>query len=261
MIRFPIDQSFQFGDAVYTRGQWGPISYEHLDLVLLFYGEITITTDGQRNTYGAGNAILAYNEHSLEVQYRSDQEHHSMWCNTGKISLPDEVKLQLKSAPNSLRPSELLLVLMKEGTKLGHDESINISRLRNAIGMAAYCEYFRQAHLEEEERVLPRAVWRAKRHIDEHFTESTRLSDIADVAGLNPCYLHQVFKKSIGVSPIQYMWRLRAEKGRNLLLQTGLTVNEIAYTCGFKSSHHFSRFIKLQYGQSPTKVRAEQWVR
>ena len=45
------------------------------------------------------------------------------------------------------------------------------------------------------------------------------------------------------------------------------TVEEIsnqvtaAYSCGFKSSHHFSRFIKQQYGESPTKIRTNQWVR
>ncbi len=37
--------------------------------------------------------------------------------------------------------------------------------------------------------------------------------------------------------------------------QTGLTVAEIAYQCGYKNSYHFSRQIKTSYGRPPTEIR------
>jgi AraC family L-rhamnose operon regulatory protein RhaS len=51
------------------------------------------------------------------------------------------------------------------------------------------------------------------------------------------------------------LWNLRAEKGAFLLRQTGLSVSEIAYQCGYTNPFHFSRHVKAKYGHSPSDLR------
>jgi AraC family L-rhamnose operon regulatory protein RhaS len=167
----------------------------------------------------------------------------------------------LKAVPVELPPSDLLLTLFKEGAKLANERSVSSARVRNTLGAATFNEYFRLAHLEEEERKIPVSVYRAKRFLDEHFAEECDLGKVASKVGLSPHYLLQLFKGHVGVTPTRYMWKLRAQKGIHLLQQSGLTISEIAYSCGFKTPHHFSRVLKQNYGYSPSQMREKEWMR
>jgi transcriptional regulator GlxA family with amidase domain len=57
------------------------------------------------------------------------------------------------------------------------------------------------------------------------------------------------------VTPAGYLWKVRANRGHQMLLRTGLTIAEITFQCGYKNPFHFSRQIRQQFGMSPTEVR------
>lgn len=259
---FTQNQPFQFGENTYTNGgKYGPVIQEHITLFILQYGEAIVKADGITYKFSKNQAVLIYTESCLEVLFPRKKKHYVMWCHTGELKTSTEVKARLKSLPVSLPPSKLLYFLFREGAKLGHGHNINLSRLRNSMGATLFNEYFNQAHLEEEECDLHPAVWQAKRYLEENFHEPCTLDDAALAANINPRYLVQLFKKDLGMSPIKYLWHLRGEKAMYLLLQSGLTVSEIGYRCGFKTPHHFSRFIKDHYQYTPTQVRSNAWQR
>jgi AraC-like DNA-binding protein len=52
---------------------------------------------------------------------------------------------------------------------------------------------------------------------------------------------------------------LRTERGIQMLVETGLTVAEIAYRCGFQSPFHFSRLATRLQGISPREIRRRAW--
>lgn len=255
---FNKDQPFQFGDAVFQAGgRYGPVNHEHLDISVVIEGEATVVIDGTESHHSSGTAIFAYSEEYFEMTLPKGTRHFICWCHTGELSIPRKYKAQLKSVPSAMPASKLLMLLMQEGINLGHGESINLSRLRNSMGEAVFNEYFYQANLEEEDSIYPAAVARSKRYIESNFTGACDLNDIGDHVGLNPRYLLRLFKRHVGMTPIRYLWRLRAERGVYLLHQSRLSVNHIAEQCGFQSPHHFSRHIKEQYGLSPSKLRQQ----
>lgn len=68
-------------------------------------------------------------------------------------------------------------------------------------------------------------------------------------------YLRKLFKKEVGVTPLEYMTRLRMKKAEVMLTAMGAkdySMAEIASLCGYDDALYFSRVFKKVYGLSPT---------
>jgi len=91
-----------------------------------------------------------------------------------------------------------------------------------------------------------------------HWNRTICLKEIASTMHLHPTYFSNLFTKSFGVSPRQYILNRRAEKAKNLLLRTNDTLSVIGDMCGFSDSFHFSKTFKKVTGLSPQKYRQQQ---
>lgn len=261
---FAMNQPFDFGGANYNKGgRYGPVNQSHMDIAYLLRGTAIVHADGTTFTAHAGMVSFIYTEQILEVIYPADEAQEVLWCHTGEVVAPMEYRAQLRAVPRSLAPSPLIIKLLKEGANLAGESSNSTKRVRDALGATVFNEYFRLAHLDQEDSRLPKAVLLAKMYLEEHFSEDRdlHLKDISDFASLSPNYLLELFKKHVGKTPKQYLWSLRTRKGAHLLLKTGLPISTISYECGFKCPHHFSRVIRSTYGSSPSELREQEWMR
>jgi AraC family transcriptional regulator of adaptative response/methylated-DNA-[protein]-cysteine methyltransferase len=78
-------------------------------------------------------------------------------------------------------------------------------------------------------------VSRIRTHIEAHLDRPVSLAELGRVAGLSPFTVQRLFKKEVGVSPLQYQRALRAGRLRSELKQGG-TVTDAIYEAGFGSS-------------------------
>lgn len=92
-------------------------------------------------------------------------------------------------------------------------------------------------------------------HIKINLDHPIHLEELAELVGLAPSYLSRLFKQETGKSLSQYIMQLRVEKGRDLLLNTPMTVEEISSYVGFKQQSYFSKCFKIQYQQSPLEYK------
>lgn len=90
-----------------------------------------------------------------------------------------------------------------------------------------------------------------RRHYQQHFT----VAQLAQEIGYQPNYLSACFKKSTGVSLVQYANGLRLRMAKALLSNYGITIKEAAYSCGFPDEKYFMRLFKQQEGMTPTQFR------
>lgn len=99
-------------------------------------------------------------------------------------------------------------------------------------------------------------VRRAKEFLHENLSAHIGLADVAQVAGVSPIYLTNLFKRVEGVPLHQYLLRLRlAESLRRLPDASDLT--GLAYDVGFSSHSHFSAAFRSRFGLSPRQARLE----
>lgn len=84
------------------------------------------------------------------------------------------------------------------------------------------------------------------------------LSDIAKAGGLCRSGCCRSFQKYLQKSPMVFLNQYRLRVGVELLQQTGGSITEIAYACGFNSSSYFAELFLKNKGCSPREFRRRQ---
>ena len=90
----------------------------------------------------------------------------------------------------------------------------------------------------------------AIKYMMEHFTESVKVDDLAQVVNMSSSTFHRYFKEVTAMSPLQFQKQLRLQKARELLFDSE-QVTEVAYQVGYESSSQFSREYSRMFGASP----------
>jgi len=81
---------------------------------------------------------------------------------------------------------------------------------------------------------------------------------LAADAGMSTRQLERLFRRYLNRSPKRYYMELRLQKARNLLMQTDMSVINVALACGFASPSHFSKCYRARYNTTPYRERGLQ---
>jgi AraC-like DNA-binding protein len=93
-------------------------------------------------------------------------------------------------------------------------------------------------------------------HIRRGFHKKIYLSEIATKSGLSYVQFLRRFKTHTGCTPSEYIIALRLQKAKDMLSNTRLPVQQIAYACGFENEYYFSNFFKRHTSLSPSAFRS-----
>lgn len=80
----------------------------------------------------------------------------------------------------------------------------------------------------------------------------------ADKICLSPNYFGDLIKKETGRTPQEYIQAKIIELSKELILEPGKTVSQVAYDLGFQYSQHFNRVFKKNVGCTPNEYRKRQ---
>ncbi len=78
---------------------------------------------------------------------------------------------------------------------------------------------------------------------------------LARDVGMSTRQLERLFRRYLNRSPKRYYMELRLQKARNLLMQTDMSVINVALSCGFSSPSHFSKCYRSHYNTTPYRER------
>ncbi|KRE47009.1 helix-turn-helix domain-containing protein [Paenibacillus sp. Soil522] len=133
-----------------------------------------------------------------------------------------------------------------------------VARLREkALLLEIVSEFLRCAPV----RVLQhRSEEMSRLSIIQHFVDSRlhtaiSIDQMAEAVHLHPNYFISYFKKHFGVPPLKYVSRKRADRAKQLLTATPLSIKEIADRTGFKETNHFTKFFRKETNLTPTEYR------
>ena len=102
------------------------------------------------------------------------------------------------------------------------------------------------------------AAWqlqRARDLINVNLAHDLSIAEIAHECGLSSGYFARAFKRSTGVSPRQWLTRMRVERAKDLLKDRRCELAQIALLCGFVDQSHFTRVFSRSEGYSPGRWR------
>jgi AraC-like DNA-binding protein len=93
------------------------------------------------------------------------------------------------------------------------------------------------------------------RYIDENYRKDIHLSELSQLMNISTMYFSNLFKQVFHISPKQYVLQKRLNEGQRLLMESELSIKEIAYAVGFENENYFSEFFTSKVGVSPRKFR------
>jgi len=98
------------------------------------------------------------------------------------------------------------------------------------------------------------------RMMEENIEEPVSPSLLAADVGMSTRQLERLFRRYLNRSPKRYYMELRLQKAKNLLMQTDMTVINVALACGFTSPSHFSKCYRAHFSTTPYRERGTQAV-
>lgn len=101
----------------------------------------------------------------------------------------------------------------------------------------------------------PARLRRVKEFVHAKMEDELRLRDLAQSVGLSTAHFSEMFRKSMGETPHQFVLRVRVERAKEMLRSAEMRVLDVAVACGFKTQQHFARAFRQLCGTSPTEYR------
>jgi AraC family transcriptional regulator len=110
---------------------------------------------------------------------------------------------------------------------------------------------------KDDEPMDPFSTWRLLRErMHDSFRESLRIRDLASTAGVHPVHVARLFRRRTGLTPGEYLQRLRAQHACRLMQQPELSLCDIAFDSGFCDQSHMNRVLRRFMHCAPGTIRS-----
>lgn len=167
----------------------------------------------------------------------------------GNVYIPDEKYI---TASGGTATADLMLHLIEKDH--GYDLSVAVAdqMVYNTVRNATSSQ---KVSLQSRNGIRNAHLVRAIKIMRDSLDEPPSAPAIAQQIGISKRQLERLFGKYLNTAPKKYMMEMRLEKAQHLLLQTEMSITEIALACGFDSSGNLSRAYKTAFGISPAMQR------
>lgn len=100
-----------------------------------------------------------------------------------------------------------------------------------------------------------RRLYASLEYLHAHYAEPIRLETLSALEYLSPSRYAALFRTSTGLSPQQYLIRLRMQTAFELVRTSDMSIHEIARAVGYEDQLYFSRLFRQRFGLSPRQLR------
>jgi AraC-like DNA-binding protein len=245
-----------FGEVMYQPGGTsGPRAQHNCQLVFLHSGTLLASVDGEMSRLSPGEVGLFLPGKTEMFHFSETLPSHHSWLSVASSLVSADLRQRLETARRHVICDQVQARLLAAGLALDRADSDVARSIVDHLGLALLTAYAKAATEPVDNRVVAKAI----RYMEQHFVEEGCLQNAHVAADVSRNTLISRFRSQLGTTPARYLWRLRAERGTAMLAETGCTVAEIAYACGFGDPSHFSRLVKKLQGVSPQHLRRSLW--
>lgn len=98
-------------------------------------------------------------------------------------------------------------------------------------------------------------ILKVLRYIRKHINENITMEEMTNLCYLSKDHFIRLFKKEMGITPIQYINRKKIEKAQLMLITNNQSIKDIAYALSFQNVYYFNRLFKKITGTTPMEYR------
>lgn len=223
-------------------------------------GAIAVTVEGRTSTVSAGQVFIIppytpYNCKNLteEVSY-----YWIHFTGSDAASLLERFHLQcnkVHTAGTGERIVRLFRALFRE--YLWRDRCFDDSAPACMITVLTEISRMRDS-LAKENEVSVETLFRSLSYFHNRIQKPVTVAELAEIEHFSPSRYRTVFRKCMGMSPLEYMTHMRMRRACELLTTEDLSVAEVAEACGYQDPLYFSRVFRAHFNVAPSKYRASE---
>jgi AraC-like DNA-binding protein len=240
-------------------GTCGPRTQRFYQLVLLHSGSCRVMVDKEIRELAVDTLYLFHPGHRETWEFSPTRETHHSWCEIKPSCMPEKLRLALRAAPLAVSVSPVWKHLLATALELRSNHDPAVFWEIEFLGLTMFAEFLSSAGHAEMVRRGDDGVHKAMHTMQTHLGEADCLRQAELASGMSRNVLIRRFQSQFQITPSRYLWRLRTERGIAMLRETGHSVAEIAYSCGFKDPFHFSHCVKRSQGVPPRQIRQSAW--
>ena len=114
-----------------------------------------------------------------------------------------------------------------------------------------YSSHCRENTLVDRKKAVERVIT----NISQNLNEPINMDEMAKIAYLSPFHFNRIFHDVTGLPPSQFLYAMRLQEAKRLLLTTKMSVTDICFDVGYNSLGTFTRRFTELVGLSPTELR------
>jgi len=231
---------FQLLFIVNGAGSFESTHYQHTQISA---GSIILLFPGEWHTYSY-SAETGWDEYwvgfdGLNVRNMMKNSFFSLSNPVFKIGIDDEFISFYKS-----------IIEYAEQEATGYQQ-VASSIVRHMLGLL----YFKNQNSLFSDREVVEKINQARIIIRDNINNHISPAEVAERLGLGYSWFRKAFKKYAGISPAQFQLQIRLQRAKELLLNTNLSVSEIAYELTFDTPGQFSTFFRQKANMTPKEFR------
>ncbi len=256
------------GKAAFEPGYDGSMKSEPLmdhDLHLAYRGHGAIVIGGCRYIMEIGDVVTVFPGESFHVEVEGERPFSRYFIHfdfTGDkteslqapvleddIPWPRHVRLMSDSRARDLCADIVLRVQNYAASDVSH--IIAAGHMQALLGIVA--ENYTGKHTDEGDTYSKcrKNILQSERFI--HANYRNNLTVIAGAVGLSVDYFGRAFKALFGRTPLDYLTNHRLSEAKRLMVETDLSISEIARRTGYDDIHYFSYIFKRREGITPSQ--------
>jgi YesN/AraC family two-component response regulator len=152
-------------------------------------------------------------------------------------------------------PKHLCISQSTAGLKLDLSEAVSNAVTPEGL-RADLVQILGQFGMGESKTDKKMMISQIKKYLTENYTKSISNEMLSALFGFVPSYISKIFRQQMGVSPAEYLARLRIEKAKTLLdTRQDLLIREVALLVGYNDPYYFLRAFKKITGLWPSQYQ------